>query len=146
MRPARCLRAVGQDRQCAALLPVENHDRYGRSVATCSLGGTDLNRWMVFSGWALAYRQYSVAYVEAEAEAQAARLGVWDGEFTPPWDWRRNNGDERVATSSGTTSAVSRADGAGCVIKGNITATRRSHLPHARPGILFTHGNQRREG
>jgi len=110
---------------------VEDHDRYGRSVATCSLGGTDLNRWMVTSGWALAYRQYSTAYVGAEAAAQGARRGMWDGEFTPPWEWRRSYGKEHVAAGSGTTPAASGADAAGCVIKGNISARgeRIFHVP-----------------
>ena len=34
-------------------------DRYGRVVAVCFKGNEDLNRWMVASGWAAAYKQYS---------------------------------------------------------------------------------------
>ena len=34
-------------------------DRYGRTVAVCFVGGEDVNRWMTFQGWALAYRKYS---------------------------------------------------------------------------------------
>jgi len=110
---------------------IQDHDKYGRSVATCALGSVDLNGWMVSSGWALAYRQYSTAYVGAEAEAETAKLGMWEGEFTPPWEWRHSHGDERVAKSSGTTPAASQADGAGCVIKGNISARgeRIFHVP-----------------
>lgn len=40
-------------------------DRYGRIVADCFAGRTNLNRWMVREGWAVAYRQYSTAYVAA---------------------------------------------------------------------------------
>ena len=93
--PLRC-----QTRSARRTSPaqVQDHDKYGRSVATCALGRLDLNGWMVASGWALAYRQYSTAYVGAEAEAQTAKLGIWQGEFTPPWEWRHSYGDERVAT------------------------------------------------
>lgn len=64
-------------------------DRYGRIVAICWQDDTDLNRWMVEGGWAVAYRQYSTAYVDAEATARAARRGIWAGSFEMPWDWRR---------------------------------------------------------
>ena len=64
-------------------------DRYGRSLATCRMGEIDINAWMVASGWALAYRKYSEAYVADEAAAQASNAGLWAGAFVPPWDWRR---------------------------------------------------------
>jgi endonuclease YncB( thermonuclease family) len=63
-------------------------DRYGRIVAVCRAGAEDLNAWMVAQGWALAYRQYSRAYVGQETAAHAAGLGIWRGAFTAPWDWR----------------------------------------------------------
>ena len=64
------------------------HDRYRRLVATCFLGAENLNRWMVATGWAVAYRHYSRNYVADEERARAARLGIWIGGFTMPWDWR----------------------------------------------------------
>jgi endonuclease YncB( thermonuclease family) len=52
-------------------------DRYGRVVATCSLNGEDLNRWLVSQGHALAYLQYGGdAYGAEEAEAKRAKRGV----------------------------------------------------------------------
>jgi endonuclease YncB( thermonuclease family) len=66
-------------------------DRYGRIVAICRAGAEDLNGWMVAQGWALAYRQYSAAYVGRENAAHAAGLGIWRGAFTAPWDWRRGD-------------------------------------------------------
>lgn len=36
-----------------------DRDRYGRIVAICFKGNEDLNRWMVASGWAVAFRRYS---------------------------------------------------------------------------------------
>ena len=44
--------------------------------------------WLVAQGWALAYRQYSQAYVDEEEVARAARRGIWRGNFVAPWDWR----------------------------------------------------------
>ena len=51
-------------------------DRYGRSVADCFAGGENLNRWMVREGWAVAYRQYSTAYVAAEDDARTGQRGI----------------------------------------------------------------------
>lgn len=64
-------------------------DRYGRIVAACTVGRTDVGRWLVSQGWAVAYRPYSQDYVAAEAQARAARRGLWAGSFTPPAEWRR---------------------------------------------------------
>ncbi len=64
-------------------------DRYKRIIARCTVDGEDLEKWMVSQGWALAYRRYSLDYVDQEAEAQAARRGIWAGEFVKPWKWRR---------------------------------------------------------
>ncbi|MFC3529497.1 thermonuclease family protein [Paracoccus mangrovi] len=63
-------------------------DRYGRVVADCFAGGENLNRWMVREGWAVAYRQYSTAYIAAEDDARTGQRGIWQGRFDMPWDWR----------------------------------------------------------
>ena len=67
----------------------KDRDRYRRVVAICYMGTHDLNAMMVRQGWALAYRRYSMDYVDEEAEAKEARAGLWRGEFTAPWGWRR---------------------------------------------------------
>ncbi len=64
-------------------------DRYKRMVARCTVAGEDIGEWMVPQGLALAYRRYSFDYVDEEADAQAARRGIWAGEFVKPWEWRR---------------------------------------------------------
>ena len=104
-------------------------DSYGRSVAVCSNGEIDLGSAMVRAGLALAYREFSHDYVDEEAEARAARRGLWASEFTAPWDWRRNS---RQVEPTPTTpvpvplpserSAPS-TDG-DCLIKGNINRER----------------------
>jgi endonuclease YncB( thermonuclease family) len=38
-------------------------DPYGRTVATCSVGGTDVGRWLVRNGYAVAYRDFGDDYV-----------------------------------------------------------------------------------
>jgi endonuclease YncB( thermonuclease family) len=66
-------------------------DRYGRILAVCALpDGSDVNAWMVRQGWALAYG-YSALYRSEEAEARAAKRGIWAGNFVVPWEWRHHH-------------------------------------------------------
>ena len=68
-------------------------DRYGRTIAVCSLAdGSDLNAWMVRQGFAIA-SGFGGAYAGDEAEAKAARRGIWDGTFISPASWRRQKSD-----------------------------------------------------
>ena len=64
-------------------------DRYGRLISVCFVNGKNVNSLMVKSGWALAYRKYSKDYVKDEEEAKKKKIGLWAGEFIPPWKWRR---------------------------------------------------------
>lgn len=82
------LRAMigGQPVTCEA----RDTDRYGRTVATCSTPGAgDLGAAMVRAGEAVAFVRYSKRYLPEQAQAQAARLGLWAGQFVMPWDWRK---------------------------------------------------------
>jgi len=64
-------------------------DRYGRTVAKCRVGETDVAAALVRAGWAMAFRRYSLEYVVAEQTARAAKVGAWaSGDVTPPWSWR----------------------------------------------------------
>lgn len=63
-------------------------DRYGRLLATCRAGDTNLNRAMVEAGWAVAYGDYG----REEALAKEAGRGLWAGSFDPPSQWRRMHG------------------------------------------------------
>lgn len=64
-------------------------DRYARTLATCRTAafpnGIDLSAEMVRLGWAVTI---SDAYMVEEAEAQAQRHGIWDGDFVRPAEWR----------------------------------------------------------
>ena len=102
-------------------------DRYGRAVAVCRAGSTDLNKWMVSRGWAVAYRQYSSTYASEEEAAAKAKRGIWQTEFIMPWDWRRSRGSTSdIAQNAGPNSAPG-----SCVIKGNVSASgeRIYHVP-----------------
>ena len=80
------IRFIGQR---AVTCAPRGRDHYGRTVAVCSIGGADINRWMVAQGRAVAYRHYSDAYDGAEDQARAAHRGIWAGTFEQPWRWRR---------------------------------------------------------
>ena len=70
-------------------------DTYGRPIAICSTSGDVegsqiiLNSLMVFFGHAVAYKKYSKKYVELENKAKKKEIGIWQGEFDMPWEWRR---------------------------------------------------------
>ena len=100
-----CRQATGQRYRCgeratealrarigagAVTCTIEGRDHYNRALSTCyTTDGTNLNAWLVRSGYALAYRRYSTKYVPEEDQARAARAGIWADEFVPPWEWRR---------------------------------------------------------
>ena len=53
-------------------------DQYGRTVATCSVGGVDLGEWLVRNGLALDWPQYSkgtIRSVQREAEHAGGAFG-----------------------------------------------------------------------
>ena len=77
-------------------------DRYKRLIGTCYFGKhtgldewsplrryTDINKWMVVNGLALAYRQYTDFYLVYEYQAEEKNAGMWAGEFVKPWEWRK---------------------------------------------------------
>jgi endonuclease YncB( thermonuclease family) len=99
-------------------------DRYGRVVAICRANGVDVGQRLVQTGWAVAYRRYSTRYVADEDAARAGKLGMWQGEFVKPWDWRRG---VRLQLSSAAS------DKTGCLIKGNISKSGKIyHVPGSR--------------
>ena len=66
-------------------------DRYKRIVAVCYYGNQNLNKLMVRNGWAIAYRRYSKEYVDDENYARDNKLGIWEGKFIKPSEWRKDN-------------------------------------------------------
>jgi endonuclease YncB( thermonuclease family) len=97
-----CTDASGRENACgktarrALAALVVNHeltctetekDRYGRGLVTCSVEGRDIGEAMVLQGMAVAYGGYE----RAEAEARAAKRGIWAGSFERPADWRKRH-------------------------------------------------------
>ena len=66
-------------------------DRYKRHLATCFLGKTNLNKWLVRNGYAVAYRRYSKLYIADERFAKENNVGIWMGSFMMPEKWRKLN-------------------------------------------------------
>lgn len=101
-------------------------DTYGRTIANCSAGDKDIGSEMVSSGWAWAFRRYSTTYVNEEQAAEAAGVGIWQGESLPAWEYRSlqwNNAQRETATSEDGT----------CLIKGNISSNGKIyHAPWHR--------------
>ncbi|MGU3494746.1 thermonuclease family protein [Xanthobacteraceae bacterium A53D] len=60
------------------------HDVYGRLVAICRVGETDVAEDLVRAGLAVSTGRYR----PAEQTARAAGTGLWSGPFAHPADWR----------------------------------------------------------
>ena len=64
-------------------------DQYGRTVATCTVDGTDLGQWLVSNGLALDWPNYSRGmYDKIQREAEHAGRGMWSGSYVAPWLYR----------------------------------------------------------
>ena len=68
-----------------------NKDRYNRFIAECYKEKTNINKWMILNGHAVAYRKYSKKFVAQENLAKKEKLGLWGGTFEMPWEWRKKN-------------------------------------------------------
>jgi endonuclease YncB( thermonuclease family) len=95
-------------------------DKYGRTLGVCFIEPRlDVNAWMVRKGHAWAFTKYSQSYVREEAVARAERVGIWQGEAVPAWDYRAQS----------WAKAEEHAP-EGCAIKGNVTAHGKIyHMP-----------------
>ncbi len=74
---------------CTAVRPA---DVFRRVLALCEQGSGSLNERLVRSGFALAVPDEMPAYVEVEAAARAERIGLWQGRFQLPSEWREGRG------------------------------------------------------
>ncbi|MDV0439819.1 thermonuclease family protein [Xanthomonas sacchari] len=119
-------------------------DRYGRVVAECFVQGQSVNRRMVSSGWAVAYRQYATAFIGDEADARQHQRNLWQGPFQMPADFRRSKRDQTARQAHVATPPVS----SGCRIKGNISRQGKKiyHVPgqrdYERTSIDLSHGER----
>ena len=88
-----------------------SRDKYGRLLATCHKGDTNLNDWVVRQGWAIAYRRYSARFIRTESQAKSAKQGMWSGKFIEPERWRRGMRlEEGPQAADSQDSDLSRAE------------------------------------
>jgi micrococcal nuclease len=77
------------------LVQGSRRDTYGRLLVRVTAQETDVGQWMVGSGkaWAHAYKRHQGAYGPQQAQAQAARRGLFaDAQAEHPRDFRKRHG------------------------------------------------------
>jgi endonuclease YncB( thermonuclease family) len=119
-------------------------DRRGRALSRCEVDGEDIQKWLVRSGWALAFTRFSHDYEADEKEAREAKVGMWQGAFIAPWDWRVRNKKTAILGAvkvPDTAHAILLASASGpvapspdCTIKGNVNSSGECiyHQPTSR--------------
>jgi len=105
---------------------VQTTDRYGRLVGDILLpDGRSLNQELVKAGMAWWYRPYApndIMLAQLEAEARAARRGLWaDAHPIPPWEWRKG---QRATSQAAATAANAPSP------RGEIIGNKRSKVYH----------------
>jgi endonuclease YncB( thermonuclease family) len=61
-------------------------------IGQCSVGEIELNRWLVKEGWAINFEPYARGRFKGEEDgARVDHLGIWEGCFVAPRDFRRQN-------------------------------------------------------
>ena len=79
---------IGNDQiQC----DTNGRDNYKRYIGVCYKNDINLNSEMVINGWAIAYRYYSLDYINEEKIAKLNKAGIWIGEFDEPYLFRKKN-------------------------------------------------------
>ena len=80
------------------VLKSDQKDKYGRTLASVAVSGTDVGLYMIENGYAWFYEAYGLqipvdwqkAYKMAQADAKALQLGLWQAPgAVPPWTWRK---------------------------------------------------------
>ena len=117
VRDAVKVRYAGRVASCTAL----DTDRYGRTVARCTVDGQDIGGMLVSDGLAFAYLKYGRDYAPHQARAAANARGLHAMQVQSPEQFRR----ERTATAEAPD---------GCPIKGNISDNGRIYH---KPGQAF---------
>ncbi|WP_300032157.1 thermonuclease family protein [uncultured Roseobacter sp.] len=146
-----CTTEQGQKWQCGAWVGQIVHERYsgtravckevdrdlyGRVVATCDIGGTDVGETLVSEGLAFAYRRYSMAYDLIEKSAAIRDVGLHASRVQDPSQFHKTRARGRIPPDRS------------CPIKGNISSkgTRIFHMPgqrdYERTGIRTDRGER----
>lgn len=114
-------------------------DQYDRFVGNCTRAdGANVQRWLVRNGHAMDWPRYSNGgFAKEQSAARAEKIGVWQGSFQPPWEWRtaqRKQSDSSSTVSlvpSAASPATASEQSGACNIKGNISrkGERIYHVP-----------------
>lgn len=114
-------------------------DQYGRFVGNCARAdGASVQRWLIRSGYAMDWPRFSNGTFEKEqSAAKAEKIGIWQGKFQPPWEWRAaqheqtDNSSIVSAMPSAASPAAAPEQSGACNIKGNISGKgeRIYHVP-----------------
>jgi endonuclease YncB( thermonuclease family) len=99
------------------------HSDDGAMLASCRINGADVAEGLVRGGHVFATSGFLASYRTAEADAQAAGAGLWQGETIRPKEWRDQIWQE-----------AKRAAPEGCPIKGYVRASDRTYA------MPWTHG------
>lgn len=77
-----------KDRDCKVTW--SKTDKYGRTLGTLYIDGKNINLELVENGLAWHYKRFSddIALANAEEAAKQQKIGLWEEENTPPWEWR----------------------------------------------------------
>lgn len=67
----------------------ESKDKYNRFLSICYLEKKNINSWLVKNGYAVAYKKYSKKFILEEQYARKNKLGIWQGAFQYPEEWRK---------------------------------------------------------
>ncbi len=127
---------TGRDVRCVST----GSDTFGRILAKCTVGSTDVNRAMVAGGYAVAFRRYSTDYVSAEETARNNHRGLWAGTFEMPSEVRAaaRRPDPAPRREAPVLSKSRRARAqqiSACAIKGNHS--RRGEFIYHVPGMPY---------
>lgn len=111
----------GRHARCTAT----DTDRYGRTVAKCTVDGQDVGERLVSGGLAFAYRQYGMDYDLAEKGAAVTSRGLHGTGSMSPAAFRSA---QRAKTQSNSSRS---STGAKTVTVNRSTPQERSWLPNA---------------
>jgi endonuclease YncB( thermonuclease family) len=104
-------------------------DQYGRFVGNCTRSdGASVQPWLVRNGHAMDWPRYSNGvFAKEQSAAKAEKIGIWQGQFEPPWEWRAAHRGQLDSSSIVTllpqaaSSAAASEQSGSCNIKGNIS-------------------------
>lgn len=100
-------------RRTVTCTPVEANAS-GTTVANCTANEADIAEALVRNGHVFAASGLFATYGSTEAEARAARIGLWQGDAKHPEEWRKEIWDD-----------AKRAAPDGCPIKGRVRSSSR---------------------